>query len=73
MKFQILFSAKNKENVINLSFAEFAQRLVMVKERSAEDLMSRFFNDANVLFLVLIFFIKTLCFWNCLNLSFTKK
>ena len=31
MKFQILFSAKNKKNIINLSSAEFAQRVVKFK------------------------------------------
>ena len=30
MKCLILFSGKNKKNVINLSFAEFAQRVVII-------------------------------------------
>ena len=29
MKYQILFSGKNKENIMNLSSAEFAQRVVL--------------------------------------------
>ena len=32
MKCQILFSGKNKKNIINLSSAEFAQRMVKVKQ-----------------------------------------
>ena len=32
MKGQILFSGKNKKNIINLSVAEFALRVVKVKE-----------------------------------------
>ena len=32
MKCQILFSGKNKKNIINLSSAENAQRVVKVKE-----------------------------------------
>ena len=31
MKFQIRFSTKNKKNIINLTSAEFAQRVVKVK------------------------------------------
>ena len=31
MKCQILFSGKNKKNITNLSSAELAQRVVMVK------------------------------------------
>ena len=31
MKFQILFSGKNKKNNINLSSAELAQRMVKIK------------------------------------------
>ena len=31
MKFQILFSGKNKKNIIDLSSAELAQRVVKVK------------------------------------------
>ena len=31
MKYQILFSGKNKENITNLSSAELAQRMVKVK------------------------------------------
>ena len=34
MKCQILFSGKNKKNIINLSSAENAQRVVKVKLRS---------------------------------------
>ena len=34
MKFQILFSEKNKKNIISLSSAEFAQREAKVKESS---------------------------------------
>ena len=33
MKCQILFSGKNKKNIINLSSAENAQRVVKVKEK----------------------------------------
>ena len=34
MKCQILFSRKNKKNIINLSFTEFiAQSVVMVKQK----------------------------------------
>ena len=36
MKCQILFSEKNKENIINLSSAENAQRVVMVKMHTWE-------------------------------------
>ena len=35
MKCQILFSGKNKENVINMSSAEFSQRVIMVKVKDA--------------------------------------
>ena len=38
MKCQILFSGKNKENIINLSTAEFAQTGVKVKEIKAAPL-----------------------------------
>ena len=31
MKWKTMFSGKNKENIINLSFAEFAHRVVKVK------------------------------------------
>ena len=31
MKYQSLFSGKNKKDVINLSSAEFAQRVVKIK------------------------------------------
>ena len=34
MQCQSLFSGKNKKNIINLSSAEFAQRMVKVKDRS---------------------------------------
>ena len=34
MKYQILFTGKNKKNVINLSSAELAQRVVKVKGQS---------------------------------------
>ena len=33
MKCQILFSGKNKKNIINMSSAENAQRVVKVKKR----------------------------------------
>ena len=33
MKYHILFSGKNKENIINLSSAENAQRVVKVKAK----------------------------------------
>ena len=36
MKCQILFSGKNKKNIINLSSAENAQRVVKVKGRVVE-------------------------------------
>ena len=36
MKYQIMFSGKNKKNIINLSSAEFAQRVVKVKYRKYE-------------------------------------
>ena len=36
MKCQILFSGKNKKNIINLSSAENAQRVVTVKSDSLE-------------------------------------
>ena len=36
MKCQILFSGKNKKNIINLSSAENAQRVVKVKVNSVE-------------------------------------
>ena len=46
MKCQILVSGKNKKNIINLSSAENAQRVVKVKKRSVsfcrEDLLSQF-------------------------------
>ena len=32
MKYQILFSGKHKKSIINLSSAEFGQRVVKVKE-----------------------------------------
>ena len=31
MKYQTLFSGKNKKNITNLSSAEFARRVIMVK------------------------------------------
>ena len=31
MKYQVLFSGKNKKNIINLSYAELAQKLVKIK------------------------------------------
>ena len=34
MKYQILFTGKNKKNVISLSSAELAQRVVKVKGQS---------------------------------------
>ena len=34
MKYQILFSEKNKKNIINLSSAELAQRVVKVKRHA---------------------------------------
>ena len=34
MKCQILFSGKNKKNIINLSSAENAQRVVIIKQGS---------------------------------------
>ena len=37
MKCQILFSGKNKKNIINLSSAENAQRVVKVKQASLGD------------------------------------
>ena len=37
MKCQILFSGKNKKNIINLSSAENAQRVVKVKEIKLPD------------------------------------
>ena len=37
MKCQILFSGKNKKNIINLSSAENAQRVVKVKDTSLND------------------------------------
>ena len=36
MKCQILFSGKNKKNIINLSSAELAKRVVKVKERASK-------------------------------------
>ena len=36
MKCQILFSGKNKKNIINLSSAENAQRVVKVNERKQQ-------------------------------------
>ena len=33
MKFQCLFSGKNKKNIINLSSVKYAQRVVMVKRK----------------------------------------
>ena len=32
MKYQILFSGKNKKNIINLSSAKLAQKVVKVKQ-----------------------------------------
>ena len=32
MKCQILFNGKNKKNIINMSFAEFAHRVVQVND-----------------------------------------
>ena len=37
MKCQILFSGKNKKNIINLSSAENAQRVVKVKMKLLKD------------------------------------
>ena len=34
MKCQILFSGKNKKNIINLSSAEFAQKVVEIKKEN---------------------------------------
>ena len=41
MEYQILFTGKNKKNIINLSFAENAHRVVKVKHPNTlhEDLM----------------------------------
>ena len=36
MKCQILFSGKNKKNIINLSSPELAKRMVKVKERASK-------------------------------------
>ena len=41
MKCQILFSGKNKKNIINLSSAENAQRVVKVKQPQKEQMASR--------------------------------
>ena len=38
MKCQILFSGKNKKNIINLSSAENAQRVVKVKQHKYDHL-----------------------------------
>ena len=40
IKSQILFPAKNKENIINLSSAEYAHRVVNVKRLHVEKLVT---------------------------------
>ena len=41
MECQILFTGKNKKNIINLSFAENAHRVVKVKQEIRRMAMSR--------------------------------
>ena len=45
MKCQILFSGKNKKNIINLSSAENAQRVVKVKEQFVSKLILAFYRQ----------------------------
>ena len=45
MKCQILFSGKNKKEIINLLSAESAQRVVMVKALSRADYITFFFSE----------------------------
>ena len=40
MKCQSIFSGKNKKNIISLSSAEYAQRVVMVKVRKYQVIFS---------------------------------
>ena len=43
MKCSILFSGKNNKNITNLSSAELAKRIVMVKTAVANDILIFFF------------------------------
>ena len=46
MKFQILFSGKNKKNISKCRLLKFLPRVLRVKERSAEDFMEGYLYDA---------------------------
>ena len=56
MKCQILLFWKNKKNITNLSFAELAQRVVMVK--TSEYSQSRSFNSYVSLWKKIVFVVK---------------
>ena len=75
MKCQILFSGENKKNIINLSSAENAQRVVKVKERLAENFMRELFMIL-ARYSFLIIFIKAYVVgthFNCLDLSWRNR
>ena len=40
MKYQTLFTGKNKKNMINVPFAEFAKRVVVVRLTSSQSKLS---------------------------------
>ena len=58
MKCQILFSGKNKSNIMNLSSAEFAQTVVKVKQLNYGYILSQILGTKLKIKLINVFHLK---------------